>query len=190
MQVFINDRPVPAAVPGGATIGEMIEALDVHVAPGEIVTEVAVDGEPFSAGDDTAWARRPLAGIARLALTTRSVPALASELREEVRNALACIAAKLDTAAARLDASEPKQAQALLAVALDELRLTLVLDQETARLDGAPLVASQETLMPVADELLAAQQRLDLRRLRLLVGERLAPLLRAWSAGVPPGCGP
>jgi len=192
MQIFVNDRELDreatrfgaagAAGAAGATIGEIVEALEVHVDPGDVVTEVALDGEVFSAGDDARYARRPASGVGRLVLTTRSVPALARELREEVRQALLCIVAKLEATTAHLRSGDVRAANAMLAVALDELRLTLVLDQETSRLDAGARLASEEALAGLADELLAAQQRRDTVATETLLGARLVPLLRNWSA--------
>jgi hypothetical protein len=181
MQIFVNDREVPGFGAGGATVGEVVEALDVHVDPGDVVTEVALDGQVFSAGDDARYARRPVAGIARLVLTTRSIPALALELRGEVREALRCIVAKLEVAIGHLQRGDVRAANGMLAIALDELRLTLVLDQETARLDSGRHLAKEEDLAVLADELLTAQEKLDTAATRSLLAERLVPLLRFWS---------
>ena len=63
MHIFINEREVGALDAVGATVGEMIEALGVHVDPNEIVTTVELDGVQFSAGDEDRFARRAAAGV-------------------------------------------------------------------------------------------------------------------------------
>ena len=70
MDVFINERAVGAVEAVGATVGEMIEALGVHVDPDEIVTTVEIDGVTFSAGDEERYVRRAAANVRRLVLGT------------------------------------------------------------------------------------------------------------------------
>jgi len=182
MQVFVNDREVADLAAGRATIGELVEALGVHVDPSEIVTKVALDGEVFSAGEDERYARRSAAGVARLTLTTSTVAALAARLHVDVREALLCITAKLERATEGLVGGDTAAAHGLLASALDELRLVLILDQQTVTLGGGDALTSQEELTPLAEELLAAQRHGDRGTTRRLLADRLLPLLRVWSS--------
>jgi hypothetical protein len=181
MQVFVNDRAVADLAAGRATVGELIEALGVHVDPSEIVTAVALDDEVFSAGQDERYARRSAAGIARLSLTTSTIPALAERLHGEVREALLCVTAKLQQATDGLEGGDVAAAHALFASALDELRLVLILDQHTVSLGGRDALTSEEQLTPLAEDLLAAQRHGDRSATRRLLMERLLPLLRSWS---------
>lgn len=182
MQVFVNDRQIVEIAPEGATVGELVEAVGVHVDPREILTAVALDGEVFSAGDEARFARRPAASVRRLTLTTSTVPAFAARLREDVRAALRTIVARLEQATDGLGRGDTAHAQQLLAAALDELRLALILDQQSVQLAGGALLTAQEQLEPLAEDLLAAQRRGDRAATRLLLAERLLPLLRGWDA--------
>jgi len=182
MQVFVNDRQVVELAPERATIGELVEAVGVHVDPDEILTEIAVDGEVFSAGDGARFARRPAAGVRRLTLTTSSVPAFAARLRDDVRAALRVIVGRLEQATDGLGRGDTARAQQLLAVALDELRLALILDQQSVQLAGGDALTTQADLEPLAEDLLAAQRRGDRTATRLLLAERLLPMLRGWDA--------
>lgn len=182
MQVFVNDREVGDLAAERATVGEIVEALGVHVDPSEVVTVVALDDEVFSAGEDERYARRSAAGVARLTLTTSTIPALAARLHADVRAALLCVTAKLEQATDDLGGAEPSAAHALFASALDELRLVLLLDKHTVTLGGGDALTSEEELTPLAEEMLAAQRHGDRSATRRLLTERLLPLLRLWSA--------
>lgn len=181
MQVFVNDRAVGDLAVGRATVGELVEALGVHVDPGEVLTEVALDDEVFSAGENERYARRSAAGLARLTLTTTTIPALVARLRADVCAALPSLTAKLTRAADGLLGADPAPAYALLASALDELRLVLILDQHAVALGGPAALTSHEELAPLAEELLAAQRHGDRARSQRVLAEHVLPLLRRWS---------
>src|SRR5215467_9146388 len=70
MLVFINDREIGAFSNEAATVGEVVDALRVHVDPSEVMTAVEVDGEVFSAGDESRYARRLARNIDRLVIAT------------------------------------------------------------------------------------------------------------------------
>lgn len=182
MQVFVNDRQVGDLAAERATVGELVEALGVHVDPSEILTEVALDDEVFSAGDDARYARRPAAGVRRLRLTTSSVPVFAARLRADVGAALKTIVRRLEQATEGLGHGDTARAQQLLSVALDELRLVLILDQHTVQLAGGTAMTAHAELEPLAEDLLTAQRRGDRAATRVLLAERLLPLLRGWDA--------
>jgi hypothetical protein len=181
VQIFVNDRAVAELEVGAATVGELVEALGVHVDPGDVVTTVALDDEVFSAGDDERYARRAAAGIARLRLTTSTIQALAARMRGDVRDALPCIAAKLEQAGGHLGGADAASGHALLASALDELRLALILDHHTVVLGAGDALTSEAELAPIAEDLLAAQRHGDRAATRRLLLERLLPLLHGWS---------
>jgi hypothetical protein len=187
MQVFVNDRHVTDVAAARSTIGELVEALGVHVDPSEVLTAVALDDEVFSAGDDARYARRSTAGVRRLTLTTSTIPALAASLRCDVRHALLSIAGSLELVIDALGRGEAQAAHQTLATALDELRLVLILDDHTVQLGGGAALTSQAELTPLAEDLLAAQNRADRGATRTLIAERLLPLLRDWSASAAAG---
>jgi hypothetical protein len=182
MQVFVNERQIADVAAERATVGEVVEALGVHVDPSEVLTMVALDEEVFSAGDDARFARRPAAGVHRLTLTTSTIPAFAARLRDDVRMALASILGRLEHIVDALGQGRVRDAHGELAIALDELRLVLVLDQHTVQLAGGEAMTEQDALTPLAEALLGAQRRADTGATRTLLAERLLPMLRGWSA--------
>ncbi|MEW6271016.1 MAG: hypothetical protein AB1689_17170 [Thermodesulfobacteriota bacterium] len=181
MRIFVNDREITGLDTAHATLGEVAQALEVYVDPREVPTLVTVDGQPFSAGDEPSWARRSAAAVSRLELTTRSVPQLAAELRDEVAAALRCVAAKVEAAVQRFGRSDVRGGQQMLATAIEELRLTLVLDDQTAQLGGGGAVTSAAEVEALATELLAVQDRRDVAAMRALLADRLLPLLCVWG---------
>lgn len=182
MQVFVNDRAIGDVTAERATVGEVVEALGVHVDPGEVLTTVALDDEVFSAGDDGRFARRAASGVQRLTLTTCTIPVFAARLRADARDALRSIARRLEKVVDTLGRGAVRPAHAELAIALDELRLLLVLDQQAVQLAGGDALTAQDELAPLAEDLLGAQRRADSHATRLLLAERLLPLLRGWDA--------
>lgn len=182
MQIFINERPVEAVGDGVATVGELVDALAVYVDPGEVVTRVTIDGASFSAGDEARYARRAAAGVGRLALTTRTRPELAAELRAAVYEALRHIRAKVHLASEGLVRGARADAQRAIGAAVEELRLALILDGQAAALGAGPGIGQVDELIGLAEALLAALERRDAERMRALLADRLLPLLDRWGA--------
>ena len=181
MRAFINEREVAAPAAAGVTVGELIEALGVHIDPDEIVTTVELDGVAYSAGDEERYARRSAASVARLVLGTATPAALALHMRHELARALEVIAAKIDLVVRLFADGDDRGANALLAALLEELRLGLVLEQQVATLDGTVVPEALDAVAPLAPELLVAQERRAWHELSGLLEGRLAPALRAWS---------
>jgi hypothetical protein len=181
MHVFINEREVGAVEATGATVGEMIEALSVHVDPDEIVTTVELDGVTFSAGEEERYARRAAGNVRRLVLGTATPAAFARCMREELAAAVAVVASKVDLVVTRFRNGDDRDANALLAAIMEELRLALVLEQQVATLDGTVVLEGVEPVQVLAPALLSAQERRAWGELSTLLGEQLAPALRAWS---------
>jgi hypothetical protein len=181
MHIYINEREVGALDAVGATVGEMIEALGVHVDPNEIVTTVELDGVQYSAGDEARFARRAAASVQRLVLGTSTPAAFATSMRDELANALEVVASKVDMVVHLFRSGADRDANSLLAGLLEELRLALVLEQQVTTLDGAVVRDGGEVVTELAPELLAAQERRAWSELAVLLADRLAPALRAWS---------
>ena len=181
MHIFINEREVGALDAVGATVGEMIEALGVHVDPNEIVTTVELDGVQFSAGDEDRFARRAAAGVRRLVLGTATPAAFATSMRGELASALEVVASKVDTVVDLFRSGGDRDANRLLASLLEELRLALILEQQVTTLDGAVVRDGGAVVTTIAPELLSAQERRAWDELAALLADRLAPALRAWS---------
>jgi hypothetical protein len=181
MQIFVNERPIGEIAAERATVGELVEALGVHVDPGEILIAIGLDDEVISAGDDARYARRSAAGVQRMTLSTCSVPAFATRLRRDAREALASIEQRLQSVVDALGHGALREAHGELAIALEELRLMLILDQQSMQLGGGAMFSTQDEVAPVAEALLGAQRRADSATTRTLLAERLLPLLRDWN---------
>lgn len=181
MHIFINEREVGALDAVGATVGEMIEALGVHVDPNEIVTTVELDGVQYSAGDEDHFARRAAASVRRLVLGTATPAAFATSMRVELASALEVVAAKIDVVVDLFGRGDERDANKLLAGLLEELRLALILEQQVTTLDGAVVREGGDAVSTLAPELLVAQERRAWSELAALLANRLAPALRAWS---------
>jgi hypothetical protein len=179
MHVFINERDLGSLTPGGATVGEIIDAMTVHVDPREILTSVTIDGTTFSAGEGERYARRAGAGVDRLTLTTQPPAAFAAAKRTELTADLHAIAARLRSVVELFGRGDHQDANALLAALLEELRLAMLLDHHLTALDGAATAAPTAALAEVAPALLEAEQRGDWRTLASVIEMRLVPLLES-----------
>jgi hypothetical protein len=192
MHVRINDREIGPLIPGDATIGEMIEAIRVHVDPSEIVTAVEIDGTGFSAGEDERYVRRSAGAVRRLVIATSPPAAFARSKRREVAGALLVIAAKVRLVVELFERGDARGANALVAALMEELRLVLLLDHQLTSLDGTTLTAAGAEIRELAPLMLAAQERGSWPELVGVFQQRLIPLLASWSveedrAGESPG---
>ena len=181
MQVFINERDMGALDAGGATVGEVVEALGVHFDPHDLVVAVDLDGEGFGAGEEALYSHRPATGVRRLCVTTNRPEEVAEHLRGEVIASLEVIAAKAESAAGCFRRAEVPRAQQILAALFDELRLALILDQQVAVVGHRSAMVPVEAVESVAADLLSAQQRSAVREMPELLESRLAPLLRGFA---------
>lgn len=179
MQVSINDTAVDVPAPAGLVVNELIEALSVHIEPGEVVTEIEIDGGRFLAGDwELSW--RPVQPTSTCRITTVSGRVLGESLRADVAGALGVVAAKATRVVELLNRGASLEAQGVLGTLLEELKLTLVLDAHASQLVGQAPVTSADALESVASELLGAQEDLDHRRLARAIEGDLVPRLTAW----------
>lgn len=179
MQVFINDREIGSVSPAGLLVGELIEALGAHVDPDEVILEVDLDGESFSAAEE-AFTRRSAANIDRLALRTVASRELGLGMRGDVVDALVVVSAKVDRAIELFLAGDGTAAQGLLSQLMEELRLVLLLDSQTSALAGAERITSPEELEGVAFRLLHAEERQEEAEVRYLLESEMGPLLARW----------
>ena len=182
MRVRINEREIGPLIPGDATIGEMIEAIRVHVDPSEIVTAVEIDGAGYSAGEEERYARRSAGPVRQLVITTATPAAFARAKRHEVAGALLVIAAKVRLVVELFERGDERGANALVAALMEELRLVLLLDHQLARLDGTTLTAASVEIRELAPLMLTAQERGSWPDLVGVFQQRLIPLLASWSA--------
>lgn len=179
MQVFINDREIGSVSPAGLLVGEVIEALGVHVDPDEVILEVDLDGECFSAAEET-FTRRSAANVGRLALRTVASRELGLGMRGEVIDALVIVSAKVERCIELFLSGETSAAHALLSQLMEELRLVLMLDTQTATLADSARLTSTEELEGVAIRLLRAEERSDAPEVRYLLEAEMGPLLARW----------
>ena len=178
MTVFVNDREVGILDPGDANLGEVVEANLVHVEPGNVLTAVEVDGRSIGAGADDELARLPAAGIERLVLRVDAREGYVRSVHAQIARALEIVAAKLSASQGLFASGDDVAANRLLAVVIEELHLTLVLDQQIGLLDGGAVLPVEE-VGEIARRLVDAQERRAWADLRVLLAERLQPLLRA-----------
>lgn len=180
MQVLINDRSIEMPTAPGVHAGEVIEALSVHIDPGEVVTEVELDGQRYAAGDnDLAW--RPIEEASQLKIVTVSGQSLGEGLRGDVFTALEVVRAKVAKTARLLERGSNLEAQALLGELLEELKLTLVLDAQSSQLAGLAPVTSPESLEVVAADLMRAQEQGNRVEMTQVLGGALEPMLSRWQ---------
>jgi len=181
MHVFINEREVGTLEAVGTTVGEMIEALGVHVDPDQIVTSVELDGVRYSAGEEQRYARRAATSVGRLVLGTTTPGAFAADMRGELAAALEIVASKIDRVVELFRRGGDRDANALLAALLEELRLALVLEQQVRILDGQTSRGGAGSVAAIAPELLEAQEQRAWATVAALLEERLGPALRSWA---------
>jgi hypothetical protein len=177
MQVFINEQEIGALSVDGTTVGEVIEALSVHVPVDHVVTAIDLDGECFRAGGDEPWTRRASDGIHRLHLRTQGPESLAHELLGEVAAALGVITAKLDRTVELFSARDGRAAQTLLAALVEDLHLALVLEENVATLSGGSSRLSVSDFEHVAARLVDSQERGATAETARLLADELRPLL-------------
>lgn len=176
MQVFINEQEIGAIPADGSTVGEVIEALHVHVPVDHVVTAVDIDGEAFQGGDE-GYARRPSRSVGRLHLHTRGPEALARDFLVEVGGGLAVVTAKVERATEQFRRGDTRAALRLLAELIEELHLVIVLEQRVATLaGGAPRLATPP-FERVGERLIESQERGRTDETARLLDEELRPLL-------------
>lgn len=197
MQIFINDQEIGALSAEGSTVGEIIEALCVHVPVDHVVTGVDLDGESFLAGAEESYAQRPGRSVGRLHLTTQGPRSLACDLLAEVAGGFAVVAVKLDRTVELFRTGETCAAQRLLAELIEELQLLLVLEGRVAALQGTPSLLHAAPFERVGKRLIEAQEqgrtedtarllRVELRPLLSEAAERVGQELRRESDDAPP----
>jgi hypothetical protein len=177
MLVFINEQEVGSLSVDGATVGEVIAALSVHVPIDHVVTEIDLDGERFRGGGDEDYTRRPSRGVRRLHLRTQGPEGLAEELLDEVAGALAVVTAKLDRVVELFRAREPRSAQSLLAEMVEELHLALVLEERVGTLAGGTPTLPLADFERVGARLVDSQERGANEETARLLAVELRPLL-------------
>lgn len=190
ISVFVNDRAVGVLDPGDASVGEVVEANLVHVEPGHVLTTVEVDGRRIDAGSEEDLARLAAREVQRLVLRVDGRDAYVRSVHAQISRALRIVGTKLATSGGLFASGDENAANRLLATVIEELHLTLVLDQQIGLLDGGPVLPVEE-VGSVAERLVDAQERRAWPEVRGLVTGRLLPLLgelHELAAARPGGC--
>ena len=130
MQVQINDNEIEIPSGIGLRVGELLEALSAHIEPGEILSQVRLDGESFTLSDKE-LASRSVEETSTLSLTT--VP---GQMLGETEAALTVVGADVCGALALLDSGDVAGARSVLVGLLDDLALVL-LEEEGGAGDAA-----------------------------------------------------
>lgn len=180
MHVTIDERELGSVDATAATVGEVVEAMRMHVEPGAILVEVELDGVVLSAGEEDRWARRAGAAVARLVLRTQTLAVFVATKRRDIAATLEEIAPRLVEAAGRFRAGDDRVANGLLAVLMEELRLALLLDEQLRVLEHAGPPEAGERLQPVVAALIGAQERKAWPEVGDLLDRDLQPVLAAW----------
>ena len=189
MHVFINEREVGPLPETDATIGEIVEAVTVHVDPDEIVTAIELDGLVYSAGDEERYARRRASAVGRLVVITQTPSVFSAAMRVEIAAALSLVATKVEIVVGLFRSGDERGANSLFAALTEELRLVLVLDHQLTTLDGSPVTPAVEDIRALAPMLLDAQERRAWAELSELLGGHLVATLKAWSRDAERGAG-
>jgi len=184
MQIFVNERVVGSLAPAGATVGEILEAVRMHVDPEAIVTEVELDGSHYNAGEEERFARRAASSVQRLTVRTETAGEFVGRKRAELAGTLGAMAASVREVARRFRRREEEAANRLLASAMEELRLVLLLEERLTQLSGHGALPQDQGLEGVAKDLLDAEERRAWEQLAGLLEGALAPMLERWSAAV------
>jgi hypothetical protein len=171
-------------VPAAPTLGELLGGIAPLVDPTRLVTQVEVDGQPASPGDERALAAWRLRGEEVVVVGTETPQQFAATRRAEIPAHLARIADMLAVAADGLRGGATADANRLIARATRELRLVIELDRCLVLLEPATTRCG-----PVADAIRRIGPRLEeagrARRwdeMAELLSAELVPALRTTEA--------
>lgn len=182
MHVFINDQEIPTGATAGTTVGEVIEASRMRMDPSAIVTTITLDGVEFHAGDEGRYNRRGASSVQKMVIATRSPSEFAADKRLGLAEALDSVAERTRLVAVLLRQSEARSANGLLAVLMEELRLTMLLDYQLSLLAADQPSGARDEIATIAPQLLKAEEQSDWETLATLLDSDLSPTLDRWAA--------
>lgn len=169
------------------TIGDLLQQLEVYVAPHDVVVGLRING--VECDDDAGEQVRalPVVGVTEIDLQTRSPATFAGEAQGRFDGYLAAIAAKFHLAIECFDRGIHQDAFRHYARGVEELRLLVTLYDKLTRLGNTgagDARAFAQDLQLICDRLWGAQDRRDLPTLRGILADSLVPLLERWRANL------
>jgi hypothetical protein len=183
VRASVNGETCAVSLEGVTTVGDVLEQLEVHVPPRDVVVGMRING--VACDDDPAAQVRslPLIGLTEIDLQTRSPDAFAREARQRLEGYLTAIHQRFESALECFDRGRGRDAFGQYRRGVEELGLLVRLCERLARL-GAPVTGDDDAiasdLQGVCDRLWAAHDGDDFSALRDVLAERLLPLLERW----------
>jgi len=169
------------------TIGDVVQQLEVHAPPGDVIVGLRINGGECDSGPASQIRKLPVTGVEEIELQTRSPQAFAQDARNRLHEYLAMIQAKFERAVECFDRQADKDGLGYYRLGVEELRLIVTLWDQLNCLDtsmsGAEDVVRRD-LQGICDHLFAAQDRNDLAKVSTVLAERLLPFLRSWGVQV------
>ena len=188
MRASVNGEKRGVSLDGVRTIGDLVEQLEVHVPPRDVVVGLSINGIACD-GDPAAQVRAlPVVGVTDIDLQTRSPEAFAGEARDRVDDYLEAIRGRFSRAVEEFDRGLPDDALGSYRLGVEQLGLLVHLCERLARLgerDTGVDAGVASDLHGICARLHGVQERRDLSALREVLAEQLLPLLARWqTAGV------
>jgi len=187
VRAHVNGEACSISMEGIDTIGDLVQQLEVHAPPGDVIVGLRINGGECDGGPASQIRKLPVSGIEEIELQTRSPQAFAQDARTRLHEYLAMIHGKFERAIECFDRQADADGLECYRLGVEELRLMVTLWDQLNRLDtsmsGADDVVRRD-LQGICDHLFAAQDRNDPAKVRTVLGERLLPFLRSWGAQV------
>jgi hypothetical protein len=185
IRAAVNGEECGVTMEGVHTVGELLEQLEAHVQPRDVIVGVRIDGVGYD--DDPAAKVRslPIAGITEIDLQTRSPEAFAGEANGRLDVYLWAIQGKFHRTVECFAGGRDAEAFRYYRGGVEELGLLVALCEKLGRLGsmaaaggGSGEIAGD--LQAICEDLEAAQVRRDFAALRMVLSARLLPLLERW----------
>lgn len=189
IRTAVNGEACGVMLEGVDTVGDLLEQLEVHVQPRDVIVAVRIDGVGYD--DDPAAKVRslPVAGIADIDLQTRSPEEFAGEANGRLDAYLWAIQGKFQRTVECFEGGRHAEAFKYYRGGVEELGLLVALCEKLGRLGTVPGSSGAAgeiagELQAICEDLEGAQVRRDFAALRGVLSERLLPLLERWRATV------
>ena len=187
MRADVNGEECSISTEGIDTIGDLVQQLEVHAPPGDVIVGLRINGGECDSGPASQIRKLPVSGVEEIELQTRSPQAFAQDARNRLHEYLAMIHGRFERAVECFDRKADADGLEYYRFGVEELRLMVTLWDQLNRLDtsmsGADDVVRRD-LQGICDQLFAAQDRDNLAKVRRVLAERLLPFLRSWGAQV------
>lgn len=187
MHAQVNGEECDVSLNGVATVGDLLQQLDLYVPPRDVVVGVRINGDECGGGPTAELRALPVDGIEAIEVQSASPEAFAGDARARIGEYLVMIRSRFERAVESFDRGVEVDALDYYRVGLEELRLLVTLWDRLKHIDGMVAEAASEMkveLQQVCDALLRAQERNDLAGVRSLLATELLPLLgRSWGQG-------